>query len=299
MGDLFYWLLNMSIVASLTGGVIVLLRLIKRIPRRVLVLLWAIPFLRFWLPFGVGGKFSLMSLLPRYAAKTVVVRQGVSTMNSIQAADSYFPITYKVDLLADVFRCAALVWAVVAAALLLAVAIVWLVTRSELRGAERLEENVYCSPKVVSPAVYGVFRPRIVLPPSLREAEQLDLILLHERRHIRRKDNLWRLSAFLTAALHWFNPLAWVFLRLFLSDLELACDESVLSKLPPDGQTRYALALLDTAESRTVFASAFGGARLRTRLERIVSYKKMTALAAVGFGVLAGVIAYVLLTNAA
>ncbi len=105
--------------------------------------------------------------------------------------------------------------------------------------------------------------------------------------------------AFCAAALHWFNPLAWVFLKLYLSDVELACDESVLSKLSEEDQKRYAHALLNAQKSRTVFASAFGGARLRTRIERIVSFRKMTVVSVVGFGILTCAIAYILLTNAA
>ena len=76
MGDLFYWLFNMSIVGAVTGLAVVLIRLIKQIPRRWIVILWGIPFLRFLIPLGVGGKNSLMSLLSRFATKTVVVYEG-------------------------------------------------------------------------------------------------------------------------------------------------------------------------------------------------------------------------------
>ena len=124
MGDLFYWLFNMSIAGALTGLIILLIRAIKKLPRRLIAILWAIPFFRFWFPVGVGGKYSLMSLLSRFAARTVVVYEGelmdFSMMNSVKAADNYFPITYRTSLLSDVFRYAALVWAIVAAGLILA-----------------------------------------------------------------------------------------------------------------------------------------------------------------------------------
>lgn len=76
MGDLFYWLFNMSIVGAVTGLAVVLIRLIKQNSRRWIVILWGIPFLRFLIPLGVGGKNSLMSLLSRFATKTVVVYEG-------------------------------------------------------------------------------------------------------------------------------------------------------------------------------------------------------------------------------
>lgn len=42
--EVFYWIFNMSITASITGLLVVLLRLIKAIPRRVIKILWVIPF---------------------------------------------------------------------------------------------------------------------------------------------------------------------------------------------------------------------------------------------------------------
>lgn len=302
MGDLFYWLFNMSIVGAVTGLAVVLIRLIKRIPRRWIVFLWAIPFLRFLIPLGIGGKYSLMSLLSRFATKTVVVYEGeladYTATNAIQAAKNYFPITYKVDLLADVFHYAALVWVIAAAALILAMGIMYAVTISELKDAEHLRGCIYCSPKITTPAVYGILRPRIILPAACRDSEDLVLIVLHERRHIRRLDNLWRMLAFLTAAVHWFNPAAWLFLKLYLADAELACDESVLSKLPTGEHKRYAHALLNAREGKAVFASAFGGAKVRTRIEWILSYKRMTAASGTAFAALIAAIAYFLLTNA-
>ena len=303
MDGLFYWLLNMSIVGTLTGAVILLIRSARRIQRRWIVLLWAMPLLRFWLPVSIGGKYSLMSLLSGLSTKTVVVYQSpgrnllFSAMNSIQAAERYFPIVYRTNVLEDVFRCAALVWAIGAAALILTLGILYVSTLSELRDAEPLRDSVYVSPKVTAPAVYGILRPRIILPASAATSKDLDLSVLHEERHIRRGDNLWRALAFLNAALHWFNPAVWLFLKLYLSDAEIACDESVLSRLPADVRKRYAHALLNARAEKAVFASAFGGAKVRTRVERILSYRSMTLASACAFALLAAVIAYFLLAN--
>jgi beta-lactamase regulating signal transducer with metallopeptidase domain len=112
-------------------------------------------------------------------------------------------------------------------------------------------------------------------------------------------DNLTRLCALSVVALHWFNPLAWWFLKLLYADLELACDEEVLAKLPSSEHKSYAHTLLSEVEKTTIFASAFGGAVIRTRIDHILSYKKMSVLAIVGSLSLLIAIAYVLLTNAA
>lgn len=315
MDAVFYWLLNMSILATAVGLIVLLIRKIRPIPRRVIVFLWAIPLVRFWVPFGFSSKYSLLSLLPRYAVRTVpitaLVAQGQGFLDVIPSekpvvmtnigrwAISYRPMTYKVDLLADVFDYASFVWAVIAAAVLITLTLIYFVTKAELRGAKRMYDNVYSSQKITSPAVYGILRPRIIIPEHLRDAEGLDLILLHEKRHIRRGDNFWRLLAFITAAIHWFNPFVWIFLKCFLSDVELACDESALAKLPREKQKAYALELLNVQQSKTVFASAFGGAKIRTRIEHIISYKKMTVFSALLFAAFVVAVAYMLLTNAA
>lgn len=100
--ELFYWVFNMSITAAITGVIIMLLRLVKKIPRRLTVFLWIIPFLRMVFPLGLNSPCSLMSLLSKITTKTIVVYQpadnvAFSMMNSVMAADTYFPTTYKVS----------------------------------------------------------------------------------------------------------------------------------------------------------------------------------------------------------
>ena len=128
--------------------------------------------------------------------------------------------------------------------------------------------------------------------------KDIELIILHEKMHIRRADNLWRILAFLIVAVHWFNPLCWVFLKLFLEDIELSCDERVLVKLGEHRAKEYALSLLESGQSVTIFASAFGGAKIRTRIENILSFRNITWFSLAVFVSLIVTIFYVLLTNA-
>lgn len=101
--EVFYWIFNMSITAAITGVLIMLVRRIKKIPRSLTVFLWIIPFLRMAFPFGLNSPYGLMSLLSKLTTKTIVVYQptddiAFSMTNSVMAADTYFPITYKVDI---------------------------------------------------------------------------------------------------------------------------------------------------------------------------------------------------------
>ena len=301
--DLFYWLLNAGIFGSVIGLGVLALRRVQRLPRRAVYVLWALPLLRLWLPFGLSSEFSLLTLISRYATKTVTVYQSISlpdiTMsNAVQAADSYFPVTYKTNLLEQVFTIAALVWLVGFCALVITGVFLYAFTSAEIRKARHLCDNVWVSASVTAPALYGILRPRIVIPAYM-ETTNLDYVLLHENAHVRRKDNLFRCVALLTAALHWYNPLVWLFLKRYMEDVELACDESVAAQLPPRERKAYALALVDAAEQRSAFVSAFGGAKIRVRVGKILSYRSLSVGAAVALAALLIVVAVTLLTNAA
>jgi len=254
------------------------------------------------IPLGLNSPYSLMTLISRLTTRTVTVYQpaeelAFSATNAIMAANSYFPITYKINILGKIFEIAALVWLIGLLAIIITLIILYTATKREIKDSLPLEQNVFLSDKVESPAVYGIIKPRIILPISFSD-RNMKYILHHEKTHIRRGDNLWRLLAFLTAAVHWFNPLSWVFLKAFLSDLELACDEAAVARLDGKERKKYAGTLLGCAQSKSLFVSAFGGAKVRIRIENILSYKQMTVFSAVGFTILILAIIYTTLTNA-
>ena len=302
IGEVCYWLINMSIVASFMGLIVMLLRKIRFIPRRVSVFLWIIPFLRMTVPVGLNSPYSLMSLVSRFTTRTVTVYQpsddiAFSFSNSIRAAESYSPITYKVNILGTVFSVAGMIWIVVSLALLIALTLIYVSTKNAVADSRHLESNIFFSDKVDSPAVYGIIRPKIIIPGSYKDME-LKYIIRHEKTHIKRLDNLWRILGFITASVHWFNPLSWVFLKAFLNALELSCDEMAVSGYDKEERKEYARTLLSCSGSKSLLVSAFGGAKVRTRIENVLSYKKMTAFSALGFALLVVVIIFTLITNA-
>ena len=58
-GDVFYWLFNMSITAAICGVPLLILRAFKRLPRRITVLLWLIPFIRMCVPIEFRASMDL------------------------------------------------------------------------------------------------------------------------------------------------------------------------------------------------------------------------------------------------
>lgn len=95
------------------------------------------------------------------------------------------------------------------------------------------------------PMLAGVLRPTICLPQEPMSGEELALSLLHELTHYRRRDVWRKMLAVWVNALHWFNPLMWLMVRLMERDAELACDEEALRRLSPENYSAYGQTILN------------------------------------------------------
>jgi len=118
--------------------------------------------------------------------------------------------------------------------------------------------RVGVSSDVTMPITCGQRRPILLLPDAAREwsDERARVVLLHELAHIARRDWMTNLLARVLAALHWFNPLAWVALRRMTAERERACDNCVLTHGAHAAD--YASHLLEIARAQLTprFASA-------------------------------------------
>lgn len=145
---------------------------------------------------------------------------------------------------------------------------------------------------VTSPALCGLFQPRILIPSGTIEtcgAGDLESIFLHELVHLKRRD-LWLawLEALLNAV-HWFNPILRFAFKKMEADRELACDETVLSLLQTPSRKRYAetlLKLIDSSHSRNASELILGTSAdtnlIKRRIQMITNYdqrRKATAAA--------------------
>ncbi|MEM6793377.1 MAG: M56 family metallopeptidase, partial [Acidobacteriota bacterium] len=173
-----------------------------------------------------------------------------------------------------------------------------------IRSAVRLLET----PEIEGPATCGgVARPAILLPPgffdSLLPAQQRHA-LLHELAHLRRLDSIWLLVAQILAAVHWFNPLIWLALRRFRSDLEMACDATVLTRLAAEDRRGYGRTLLEVGVQPTLAATLMPGfavaskQQLIRRIQMISRFQSSTKKRAAWLLVLAAILVAATLTSA-
>lgn len=322
MGGFFYLVLNMGITATLIGLAVVLLRVPLRTRSALAVyMLWLIVLIRLVLPFSIPSQASFYNLISRFIKPIVsipAIPPAITMTNSVGAADAYFPVHFKSAALGAAFNAAGAVWLAGVAIAAVSGGVLYAFTAARLHRAlpsarghllkdcaellgVRRAVGLYVSDEIPSPVVFGLFRPRVVIPRSLESApETLRYALLHELVHIRRGDNALRAVSLAIACIHWFNPFMWLFFSLASRDMEMACDAGVLGKLSPGERRGYALALAGLASGRLpVFSAAFGKSAVRMRVVGILKYRRLTAAAAAIVASLLFVLAAVLLTNPA
>lgn len=148
--------------------------------------------------------------------------------------------------------------------------------RRRIRYSIRLCGNVYECDNIRSPFVIGIISPKIYLPFRLNETEQ-QCILAHERYHIRRRDYLIKSFAYLLVIVYWFHPLVWAAYRLMCIDMEMSCDEKVVSTFTVDLRKEYSRLLLAFAANKRRFSAsplAFGEENTMKRIKNILHYRK-------------------------
>ena len=154
-----------------------------------------------------------------------------------------------------------------------AVLAIW---EEELKNANFIDPwfRLVTSPAVSSPLSIGLLRhaARVVLPERSYSAEDLRLIFRHELIHIGREDSWSKFFLVFCTAMCWFHPFMWKAMRKSAEDLELSCDETVLTGADEDTRRRYAGLILETAGDGRGFTTCLSAAAssLRYRLKNIV-----------------------------
>ncbi len=279
--------LNASISASWLILIVIALRfLMKKAPKWVNVALWGIVALRLLMPFSIESAFSLIPSAQTVSdqlmqAETMAGQQ--SAYLDIVTNPAYGgSVSVELETTISAFQWELVdltfLWVAGIAVMALYTAVTYWRLWKKVATAVILQENIFCSEYVSSPFVLGILKPRIYLPYAM-EVEDMEHVIAHEHAHIRRKDHWWKPLGFLLLTIHWFNPLMWAAYLLLCRDIELACDEKVISELDSIQRADYSQALVSCSVSRRSIAAcplAFGEVGVKERVRSIMNYRRPT-----------------------
>ncbi len=287
IGGVFQQVVSMSLTAGLVILAICAARLLLRqAPKKFSYWLWAGAAFRLVCPFSFPAAFSLLALAP--AAQTVAETGPLTEVSylpgaglpaaapGVGAADAALPQAAGAGQALGLWEVLGLVWLLGAAALLIGALVAYLRVKGQVATAVKFAHNVYECGAFRSPFVLGFFRPKIYIPFGL-EPRQREHVLCHESAHIQRRDYLIKPLGFLLLAIHWFNPLVWLAFHLMSRDMEMSCDEKVLSQLGEEARRDYSLSLLSIGSRRRFPAPnplAFGETGVKERVVNVMKFRR-------------------------
>ena len=309
MAEGFLTLVNRGLSAGwLVLAVVAARFLLKKAPRWAVCALWGLVALRLLCPFSPESP---LSLIPD--AQPVSPEAVWNTVPAVEMAPdaTEAPVSPVLEAVLpdglpvsptpaqEIVAAASILWCAGLAGMALYTLVSYRRLSRRVKGAVRIDGNLYQGAAIPTPFVLGVLRPRIYLPNTLSR-EDMPYVIAHERAHIRRRDPLWKALGFGLLCIYWFQPLLWLGYALFCRDMELACDEKVASALSPSHRANYSQALLNCSAGRRFLAAcpvAFGEVGVKERVKRVLSFRRPTLRAVLAAVLICAVIAVCFLTN--
>ena len=141
--------------------------------------------------------------------------------------------------------------------------------------------RLWVSEITFAPSAFGVIRPTVVMPSGLLKQaskQEIEMVMLHELMHVRRRDSLLATFQTLAVCLWWFNPLVWILSRNLSRQREICCDLDTVTHGDLD-RSEYGHCLLNVMQQipKTTKQIGFGispFSQIKQRLENIMAQRK-------------------------
>ena len=288
MDKLFITIVNNGLVASwIILAVIVLRKLLNRIPKWVNCLLWGLVAIRLAVPFSIESIFSLIpSAKPVPAdieyAKIPKIDSGMHAVNTVinPVLENHFAVKEiaSVNPIQVIIFITSYIWLIGVIGLLIYAFVSFIMLKRQVKNAQAIDKGIFRSGTIDSPFILGFVKPSIYIPDYLDD-EAYICVTEHEKAHIKRGDFIWKPFGFLILSVYWFNPLCWFAYIMLCKDIEYACDEKVTKDKDKNWKATYCQVLLDCSSKRKMIAAcpvAFGEVSVKDRIKFVIRYKKPT-----------------------
>ena len=253
--NLFSNVLDMSITASYVVIAVIIIRfIIKKAPKSFSFAIWIPVLFRLVCPISFISNLSVFNFINRDSfrkiegvSQSITVNNTISNIRSGQVSDNIAGnavtniannTTLSQGIGNNFMYLVSILWMIGIQILIVYFIVSYIKTYSRIKTATLYNENVYESDQIDTAFVFGLIKPKIYIPVNLTESEKI-YIIEHEKVHIKRKDYVTKIIAFLILIIHWFNPIMWISFILMTRDMEMSCDERVMKNLGEDIKTNY------------------------------------------------------------
>ena len=263
----FYIVIAMEAAAvSLFLPLLFLRVVISGLPKKYMVWLWRLYFLRIVCPIQISSTFSIVPAWNRsYHQFLADVGLDIDAQHGglLRSLRDVWQANIQVTSL---YRILAIGY--FAGMLILVVLLV--IRAGKVRSAirmrkKRLEGTLYQS-AVELPVMTGLFVNRVFLPETMN-VQEAKYTLAHMECRRARRSNLWNAFYVTALLLHWYDPCVWAAVFLVRRDEQMACDECAVDGCSAADKNAYIQGILNIVpqESRVPFTAC---ASFETHLER-------------------------------
>lgn len=306
-----------AMVAVVILAVLFARLLLKKLPKKYAYMLWSVVALRMVFVVDIPSFLSIFNVFA-HAGHDGVLPEGGRMMpvhvlsgkaagvvqNVWTAPDAAFRADVntlaKLTTFQKVMLAAGMLWIIGICVLLVCGAVSYVRCKRRIKFAVKRTGNIWECDDLPSPFVLGLWKPQIYVPFHMPQ-DEYEYIIAHENYHIKRKDTVIKPLAFLLLTVYWMNPLAWIAYTCMVRDMEMSCDEAVLSAFGSRIKQAYSMSLLSFAASKTNVSFvplAFGESDASKRIKNVLRYKKPRMVSAVVAVFALAVMSLVCLTNA-
>ncbi len=235
---------------SLSGTIIVIIIflfirfLLRKQSNYIKIMLWVILLIRLLFPVSIYTEYGILYSETFVEKNENLSAQEMKSDNSLQifpkdenTSKPYMGKKKNINILMILWYIGLLVFAVYYIIQRIAVC-------RRTKNAKKIssQDEIY-EWKESMACVIGLVKPKIFLPFDL-SPEQRQIVLQHEKTHIKRKDYLLMMLYYIALALNWYNPLCWLIYFGVNKDIEMACDEQTLQNTSMEERKFYARTLL-------------------------------------------------------
>lgn len=304
---IFFDVVNMSITGSFAILIIILVRLLlRKAPKVFSYTLWFVAFFRLLVPFSFESVLSILPFNTMPLSTDMLYIETPCVETGIKVIDNVINPVVATEIFGssiNVYQafpfCGKIIWYIGVFIFLLHTIRSYFKLKEKLQNAVLLRDNIYITQTISTPFAIGLRNPKIYLPSNLASTQEY--VIAHEQAHLSRHDNLAKVIGYVILVLHWFNPLVWIAFKLFVTDMEMSCDERVIRKAKTDIRKEYSQSLLDLSIEKSTLGvpMAFAEGSPKERIINIMksNTKKIIGFAGLGAVILIAVIAVCLIPN--
>ena len=239
---IFYTVLSLGILMILLFPVIAVVRfLLRNFEKKYTIWAWWLFFLRSICPDALSSVVCIVPLWNRKYQK-ILSQFGLTIHDNNGILRSWKSVFQNDISVTETFQICSIIWITGVLGILVFATFNLRKLKKELKSAKVIGTAIYEADTISVPVRLGFFRGKLYLPEGF-QTKEMTWLLPHTEIHA--KETLKRILVLLVMAVHWFNPVMWLYHYWWNHDMEMAADDKTVFGKNDSERRAYAQGLIN------------------------------------------------------